>query len=342
MKSPHVFPILSTKPQDVKKGGTRTCMTRDHFPVLEEMAMYRVVLNERGIREPHWHPNAHELGYCLQGDALVTIFGNDNKRSTFTISQGEMFTVPSGYLHHIENMGKKPTAFILVFSDEKPKDFGLSASLGCMTDAVLGNTWGIKGKEFQTMKRAANNTLICEQSSTNAAPPEYSHFSSIYKFNVEGSNPLLSNPGGSVKVARKSTWSQLENLSMYSLRITDKGMREPHWHPATAELGYVNKGKARMTLLSPNGDVDTYTLKKGDVYFIPKAYPHHIENLGKGELHILVFFNQHTPGDIGFSAGVRAYSNEVLGAALHANPSFFHKLPDYYEDLLIVARVNSL
>ncbi|MGA8164322.1 MAG: cupin domain-containing protein [Waddliaceae bacterium] len=340
MKSPHVFPLLSTKPQDVKNGGTRTCITRDQFPVLEGMAMYRVVLHEKGIREPHWHPNAYELGYCLQGDALVTIFGNESKRSTFGISRGEMFTVPSGFLHHIENIGKGPCTFILVFSDEKPKDFGLSASIGCMTDAVLGNTWGLKSKQFTPMKRSANTALICETTSTNTAPV-YSHFSSGYKFNVEGANPLLSNTGGSVKVARKSTWSKLEDLSMYSLRLTNKGMREPHWHPSTAELGYVNKGRARMKLLSPNGDVDTYTLKKGDVYFIPKAYPHHIENLGKGELHILVFFDQHTPGDIGFSAGVRAYSNEVLGATLSTNPEFFKKLPDYYEDLLIVSCVNS-
>lgn len=26
---------------------------------------------------------------------------------------------------------------------------------------------------------------------------------------------------------------------MYSLEIADTGMREPHWHPVTAELGHV-------------------------------------------------------------------------------------------------------
>jgi oxalate decarboxylase len=29
---------------------------------------------------------------------------------------------------------------------------------------------------------------------------------------------------------------------MYSLRIREDGMREPHWHPITAEMGYVHKG----------------------------------------------------------------------------------------------------
>jgi len=30
-------------------------------------------------------------------------------------------------------------------------------------------------------------------------------------------------------------------------------MCEPHWHPATAEMGYVVKGHAGMTILSLNG-----------------------------------------------------------------------------------------
>ena len=29
------------------------------------------------------------------------------------------------------------------------------------------------------------------------------------------------------------------NIAMFSVRITDAGMREPHWHPETAEMGYV-------------------------------------------------------------------------------------------------------
>jgi hypothetical protein len=44
----------------------------------------------------------------------------------------------------------------------------------------------------------------------------------------------------------------------FSLRIGDKGMREPHWHPRTAEMGYVLEGRARMTVLSPAGRKGRY------------------------------------------------------------------------------------
>ena len=57
---------------------------------------------------------------------------------------------------------------------------------------------------------------------------------------------------------------------MYSLRVTEDGMREPHWHPVTAEMGYVQHGDARMTVMNPDGALDTWTLTAGDMYFIPR------------------------------------------------------------------------
>jgi oxalate decarboxylase len=31
-----------------------------------------------------------------------------------------------------------------------------------------------------------------------------------------------------------------------------------------------------MTVMDPDGTLDDYRLSEGDVYFIPRAYPHHI------------------------------------------------------------------
>jgi oxalate decarboxylase len=119
-------------------------------------------------------------------------------------------------------------------------------------------------------------------------------------------------------------------------------MREPHWHPETAELGFVNKGQGRMSILSPTGNIDTYVMNEGDIYFIPKAYPHHIENLTNEPLRLLIFFDQAMPKDIGFTGSVKSYSNEVLTAVLNSPKDFFANLPTYYEDLFIVKKVNPL
>jgi oxalate decarboxylase len=165
---------------------------------------------------------------------------------------------------------------------------------------------------------------------------------SPYKYKIESASPLISTTGGNVRVARQDTWPILKNQSLYSLVISNEGMREPHWHPETAELGYVNKGRIRMSILTPKGDVDTYEIGEGDIYFIPKAYPHHIENMSDEASHLLVFFDQALPKDIGFSASVKSFSNELLTAGLNCPEGLFPSLPNYYSDLLIVERVNSL
>ena len=41
-----------------------------------------------------------------------------------------------------------------------------------------------------------------------------------------------------------------------------------------------------MTVMDPDGSLDTWYLEQGDVYFIPRAYPHHIEVAGSDDAHI--------------------------------------------------------
>jgi oxalate decarboxylase len=78
-----------------------------------------------------------------------------------------------------------------------------------------------------------------------------------------------------------------------------------------------------MTILSPDGlnSLDTYKLKPSDVYFVPRAYPNHIENIGQTEVIILVFFDQPISGGIGYTDSFSAYSREVLASTLQCSPT---------------------
>jgi len=329
------------KPQDVTDGGYRIRATKRNFPALHNMSLYKLTLHKGAVREPHWHANADELGYCLQGTVLVSIYGNKNTKETFILKEGDVFLIPSGALHSIENIGSKTVELLLQFSHEEPEDFGLSSVFGMFSDEVLGNTWDVKSQLFQSVKRSTKESFIVKTRDKTPVEKDFL-YTSPYQFALEASFPLLANAGGSAKVARQNVWPVLTRQSLYSLRLTGKGMREPHWHPETAELGYVANGKGRMSILSPSGKIDTYTMEKGDIYFIPKAYPHHIENLKNSELHLLIFFDQSMPQDIGFSGSVKSFPDEVLSRILHCPKEIFEKLPTYYEDLFIVRKKNPL
>lgn len=340
MTAMHHFQFSRLPPQDISKGGFRIKATKSNFSPLQGMSLYKLTLHPKAVREPHWHANADELGYCLSGTVLVSLYASGNVKASFLIGRGEAFFIPSGALHCIENVGEETAELILQFSHEEPEDFGLSAAFGMFSDGVLGNTWQVRGEKFHSIKRSTQDVFIVEKNRLSE-PGDEIHYPSVYQYRLEASSPLVANEGGSARVARSDVWPILQRQALYSLVLTGEGMREPHWHPETAEMGYVEKGIGRMSILSPSGKVDTYEMKEGDLYFIPKAYPHHIENLSRSDLHLLIFFDQPMPADIGFTGSVKSFANDVLTAVLKVPEDFFEHLPTYYKDLFIVRKINN-
>jgi oxalate decarboxylase len=80
-------------------------------------------LRKGGVREPHWHPNAAGLSYCITGNAKMTIFSTNARSDTFTVSPGEIIFVLRGYWHNIENIGNEEAKFVIVYNNECPEDF---------------------------------------------------------------------------------------------------------------------------------------------------------------------------------------------------------------------------
>jgi oxalate decarboxylase len=150
----HKTSFRTTPPQISNDCGVKTAINKSNFPILNRLAIYRLTLNPRCFREPHWHANADELSYCLKGTTLVTIFASGNQHSQFTISEGEMFFAPSGSLHAIENIGDEPAEFLITFSHEMPEDFGISGFAGCLDSSVLGNTWGLAATDISGVTRS--------------------------------------------------------------------------------------------------------------------------------------------------------------------------------------------
>lgn len=339
MASEHLFKFGKSTPTDQTKGGIRLQANVHNFPILKGMSLYKLILHPNGVREPHWHANADELGYCLKGEVLVSIYNTGDVKATFIVREGEVFFIPSGALHHIEALNGNGAELVLHFSHEDPEDFGISGVFGAFSNAVLGNTWGVKQEIFQSMKRSLKSTFANLRKKPAIVDEE--NYGSQFRFNLMGSKPLIQNAGGAARMARQNVWPIVHRQALYALTLTGKGMREPHWHPETAELGYIEKGKGRMTIISPSEKIDTYIIEEGDVYFIPKAYPHHIENLNADqELKILIFFDQPMPRDIGFTGSIRSYSDDVLGASTNMDPRFFESLPKYYVDAFIVEKTN--
>jgi oxalate decarboxylase len=68
--------------------------------------------------------------------------------------------------------------------------------------------------------------------------------------------------------------------------------------------------------------------------------PHQIEAVGDEPIHFCIFFDQPTPGDIGYRASASAYSRRVFAAVFGVDEADVPEFPFTPVDPLLVERVN--
>lgn len=309
-------------------GGKRELLTR-----LEGMSVATIELAPGGVREPHWHPNASEMTYCLAGKALVTIFAPNNVRHSFTLEKGEVVFFPQGYLHHLENIHDGPSKFLVCFNHDLPEDLNISSTLQGMSPHVVAATFGVQESLVTPLftSKEAFFALKKERKFHDVGV-----LPSPFKMNLEKIQPQLVGTGGYAKIANIHSLKVCEGFSLFSLVINQQGIREPHWHPNAVELNYVISGRAKVTIVSPGGTKEQFTLGVHEGSYIPRGYFHAIENIGDKDLHMAVYFNNSEPSDIGLSGAFSAYSQEVLAATFGVESSVFTHIPKILEDRLIV------
>jgi oxalate decarboxylase len=147
---------------------------------------------------------------------------------------------------------------------------------------------------------------------------------------------------GSIRRVTVDDLPILKGLSIKRLLINPGAMRTPHWHANANELTYCVSGTALVSVLDSGSKFASFVVRTGDVYFVPTAYPHHIEVFDAPEMHFCIFFDQPTRADIGYRASASAYSREVLAAAFDTHIDDLPNFPFTNEDPLIVNRSNPL
>lgn len=332
--SAHMFQMLSSPHRRSTAYGERIDITANEMSTLHGMGLSRLTLKPGGVREPHWHPNAHELGYCVRGKGLMTIFGPGSNHNSLILTPGVLSMVPMGTLHHIENTGDELLELLICFNHERFDEINLSSSIGITPDGVMEATFQQPSSFFAKFPRSVEAAFITHRE--GVAVPSLESETNPYCFDVDAIIPQMQNAGGWVKKSNSFLFPKLEGLAMYGLSLTREGIREPHWHPNAAELNVLLRGRAHISLLSPDGHVDSFDMAPGDISFMPKGYYHYIDNIGDEEVFFAIFFNHPSPSDIGLSGCLGAYSNEVLASLFGCKPGDLAQLPKYQHNLLVV------
>jgi oxalate decarboxylase len=142
ISSNRIFDLDGTRSQISSLSGSMTIMNADNLPILIGMGAALLCLKKGGVQEPHWHPNAGELNYVIEGKVRFTVFRPNGKVETDEIGKGQVFFVPAGYFHYLENPDEVNGGSVASFFGNENLEFiGLVGGLSSFSNEVLGATF---------------------------------------------------------------------------------------------------------------------------------------------------------------------------------------------------------
>ena len=109
-------------------GGSAKEATVAEFPVSQKLAGVLMQLAPGGLRELHWHANAAEWAYVLNGRCRVTTIDPQGHSEIADFNPGDVWYFPRGHGHSIQGLGPENCLFVLVFDNGYFSEFGTSAS----------------------------------------------------------------------------------------------------------------------------------------------------------------------------------------------------------------------
>lgn len=332
MVSKNFFSLNSIKPQKKAEGGSLTCVTGKDAAGLVNISFANLKLSKNGSLEPIWHPNANKLGYCVQGKGLV-VMRTPGGVEEYTVEKGEMFFIPQGYVHHVENLGDQECIINFALNNTHPEVMCLSKAMYTLSDNVFKETFNTPATFLEGLEKAKSDDLIKTLASRKKVPD---FISSRYKLNIEDSGKPILTKGGYVQLGTKSNLPVLQGLGILGFGLNQPGIVEPHWHTNAGELVYIVKGKTRITVLAPDGTVDILEVGAGEGAFAAASHFHNIENIGSEDVEVIAYFSHADPDYIGIGEVVGAYSNEVLASVFNVNPNYFDSFKKPGGPLVIV------
>ncbi|MDQ2764202.1 MAG: cupin domain-containing protein [Pseudomonadota bacterium] len=116
--------LLSQPPRQTSGGTVRIADSRN-FPASKTVAAALVEVEPGGLRELHWHPNADEWQYYIDGEARMTVFASEGKARTFDYRAGDVGYVQHAMGHYIENTGSTTLRFLEMFRSDRFADISL-------------------------------------------------------------------------------------------------------------------------------------------------------------------------------------------------------------------------
>jgi oxalate decarboxylase len=138
----HKYRLLAQQPHSIHQGGREWRVDSSRFPIAKTITGVVLDLDPGALRTLHWHPNADEWQYVVEGTVSVTLFGSHGRYRIEQLQQGDVGYIPQGYGHSIENVGDKTARILIGFNAGIYETIDLSQWIAGNPADVLATNFG--------------------------------------------------------------------------------------------------------------------------------------------------------------------------------------------------------
>lgn len=156
---PVVFRMARSTPIKQNSGGKIQIADSTNFPISATVAAALVTVEPGGMREIHWHPNADEWQYYLQGEARMTVFDTGPKATTTDFRAGDIGVVKRNLGHYVENTGPGVLQFMEVFRAPKYEEVSLAEWLARTPPALVMQHFNLSAEDVARLPKEAHGIV---------------------------------------------------------------------------------------------------------------------------------------------------------------------------------------
>jgi oxalate decarboxylase len=148
-KSPvYTFKLHAMAPSKKTAMGEVRVVDGKNFPASQKIAAALVTVKPGGLRELHWHPNASEWQYYIQGSGRMTVFNSSEQSRTMDFSANDVGFVPAVAGHYVENTGDTDLVFLEMFVAPEFIDFSLNNWIRHLPRTIAMDHLGLDSEEI--------------------------------------------------------------------------------------------------------------------------------------------------------------------------------------------------
>ncbi len=314
------------------EGGWARQTTIRELHIASEIAGVNMRLKAGAIRELHFHKES-EWAYMIKGSARITAVDQEYRTFVDDVNEGDLWFFPSGIPHSIQGIGEDGCEFLLAFDDghfDENATFLVSDWLAHTPKEVLAKNFNVPESAFEHIPEKElyifpsklpgplnTDRLV----GAGPVPLWFSH-------RMLAQEPIRTK-SGTLRITDSSVFPASKKIAAALVEVEPGGMREMHWHPNADEWQYYLSGQARMTVFASGSAASTFDYQAGDVGYIPRFYPHYVENTGTTTLRFLEIFRSDRFEDVSLAQWLALTPHDLVRAHLNIDESVLANIPKH-------------